>query len=93
MRLFNNRFSVTSRLKAKKEAHSFLRDHFHHEVPPYDIDIDFLPRIDLHYYGVPGSCYWLLTLSWIVWDIRLQWQSNGLPKPRRKRGQQLINPK
>lgn len=81
MRLFKDRFSVTSRLTAKKDVHRILREHFDREPPKYDIDISFLPCINFSYYGRPGSCYWGLTLSWIVWDIRMQFESNGLPKP------------
>ena len=81
MRLLNDRLSVTSRLTIKKKVRQIMSDYFQQEAPKYDIDIDFLPRINLNYYGRPGKCHWGLTLSWIVWDIRMKWDSNGNPKP------------
>ena len=86
MRLFKDRFAISSRLKVKKEIHRIISEHFHREVPKYDIDIDFLPRINFAYYGRPGNCYWGLTCSWIVWDLSFNWESNGLP-PKIKRKQ------
>jgi len=83
------RFALSSRVKVTKEIHRVITEHLHQDVPKYDIDIDFLPRINLVYYGRPGNCYWGLTLSWLIWDIKAHWESNGLP-PKIKRKKPVV---
>ena len=87
MRFCKERMSLTSRIKATKQVEKIILEHFHKEVPKYNIDVDLLPRINFHYYGRPGNCFFYITLSWLVWDFSLNWESNGLP-PKRIRPKQ-----
>ena len=87
IRFCKERLALSSRIKANKQVETIIREHFKQDVPKYNIDIDFLPRIAFRYYGRPGNCFFDLTFSWIVWDLSLYWESNGLP-PKRVRPKQ-----
>ena len=87
MRLFNNKISISSRLTVKKHVHEIITEHFHGEVPNYDIDIELLPRINFSYYGRRGNAFIDLTFSWLVWDAHIRWDDDGLP-PKRVRQKQ-----
>lgn len=87
LRFCKDRLALSSRITIKKKMEKIWKEHFHYEVPMYNIDIDILPRFNVTYYGRPGNCFVHLDFSWIVWDLSLCWESNGLP-PKRVRPKQ-----